>query len=57
MGVGLGRRCVWLGYAVGLTDLDHLIPNVVLLGSFLVPVSLVLFALARTSDGYLTSST
>ena len=47
---------IWLVTAVatGLTDLDHLIPNVVLLGSFLVPVSLVLFALARTSDGYLS---
>jgi hypothetical protein len=46
---------IWLVTAVatGLTDLDHLIPNVVLLGSFLVPVSLVLFALSRTGDGYL----
>jgi protease PrsW len=52
----LGGAGIWLVTAVatGLTDLDHLIPNVVLLGSFLVPVSLVLFALARTSDGYLS---
>ena len=39
----------------GLTDVDHLVPNVVFLGSFLVPVSLVLFALARTGDGHLTA--
>jgi hypothetical protein len=50
-----GGAAIWLVTAVatGLTDLDHLIPNVVLLGSFLVPISLVLFALARTGDGYL----
>ena len=56
LGVGLvGGAAIWLVTAVatGLTDLDHLIPNVVLVGSFLVPVSLVLFALARTGDGYL----
>jgi RsiW-degrading membrane proteinase PrsW (M82 family) len=49
---------IWLGTAVvtGLTDIEHLIPNVVLLGSFLVPIALVLFALALRGDGYLRAT-
>src|SRR5262245_29970073 len=48
---------VWLltAFAAGLTDVEHLVANVVLLGSFLVPVALVLFALSRTSEGHLTA--
>lgn len=48
---------VWILTAVvaGLTDVEHLVANVVLLGSFLVPVALVLFALSRTSEGHLTA--
>jgi RsiW-degrading membrane proteinase PrsW (M82 family) len=49
---------IWLGTAVvtGLTDVEHLIPNIVLLGSFLVPVTLVLFALTLHGDGYLRAA-
>jgi protease PrsW len=48
---------IWLATAIatGITDVTHLIPNVILLGSFLVPVSLVLFALGRASEGHLTA--
>jgi protease PrsW len=48
---------VWIltAFVAGLTDVEHLVANVVLLGSFLVPVALVLFALSRTSDGHLTA--
>ena len=47
---------IWLATAIatGITDVTHLIPNVILLGSFLVPISVVLFALARASEGHLT---
>jgi protease PrsW len=47
---------VWLVTAIvtGITDVTHLIPNLILVGSFLVPVSVVLFALARASEGHLT---
>jgi RsiW-degrading membrane proteinase PrsW (M82 family) len=48
---------LWLVTAVvaGITDVMHLVPNVILLGSFLVPVSMVLFALSRASEGHLTA--
>jgi protease PrsW len=48
---------LWLVTAIvtGITDVTHLIPNVILLGSFLVPVSMVLFALSRASEGHLTA--
>jgi protease PrsW len=48
---------IWLvtAIATGITDVTHLIPNVILLDSFLVPVSLVLFALTRASEGHLTT--
>jgi RsiW-degrading membrane proteinase PrsW (M82 family) len=48
---------VWLltAFVAGLTDVEHLVANVVLLGSFLVPVTLVLFALSRTGEGHLTA--
>ena len=48
---------VWIltAFVAGLTDVEHLIANVVLLGSFLVPVALVLFALSRTGEGHLTA--
>jgi protease PrsW len=47
---------IWLitAIATGITDVTHLIPNVILLGSFLIPVSVVLFALTRASEGHLT---
>jgi protease PrsW len=47
---------IWLVTALvtGITDQMHLVPNVILLGSFLVPVTMVLFALARASEGHLT---
>jgi protease PrsW len=53
----LGGAALWLvtAIATGLTDVTHLIPNVILLGSFLIPVSLVLFALSRASEGHLTA--
>ena len=48
---------VWMltAFVAGLTEVEHLVANVVLLGSFLVPVALVLFALSRTSEGHLTA--
>jgi RsiW-degrading membrane proteinase PrsW (M82 family) len=48
---------IWLitAIATGITDVTHMIPNVILLGSFLVPVSMVLFALSRASEGHLTA--
>jgi protease PrsW len=53
----LGGGAIWLvtAIATGITDVTHLIPNVILLGSFLVPVSMVLFALSRASEGHLTA--
>ena len=47
---------VWAVTALvaGVTGVENLVANIVLLGSFLVPVVLVLFALARTGDGELT---
>ena len=47
---------VWLVAAVvtALTDDVILVPTVLVLGSFLIPVTLVLFALSRPSEGYLT---
>jgi protease PrsW len=55
--VFLGGGAIWLvtAIATGITDVTHLIPNVILLGSFLVPVSMVLFALGRASEGHLTA--
>jgi RsiW-degrading membrane proteinase PrsW (M82 family) len=53
----LAGAAIWLvtAIATGITDVTHLIPNVILLGSFLVPVSMVLFALSRASEGHLTA--
>ena len=53
----LAGAALWLitAIATGITDVTHLIPNVILLGSFLVPVSMVLFALGRASEGHLTA--
>ena len=53
----LGGSLVWIltAFVAALTDVEHLIANVVLLGSFLVPVALVLFALSRTGEGHLTA--
>ena len=39
----------------GVTGVENLVANIVLLGSFLAPVVVVLFALARTGDGELTA--
>jgi RsiW-degrading membrane proteinase PrsW (M82 family) len=39
----------------GVTGVENLVANIVLLGSFLAPVVLVLFALARAGDGELTA--
>lgn len=48
---------VWLLAALitGLTGDTILVPTVILLGSFLAPVSLVLFALSRSREGFLTA--
>jgi protease PrsW len=48
---------VWAATALiaGVTGVENLVANIVLLGSFLAPVVLVLFALARTGDGKLTA--
>jgi RsiW-degrading membrane proteinase PrsW (M82 family) len=48
---------IWLltAFVAWVTEVEHLDANVVLLGSFLVPVALVLFALSRTSEGHLTA--
>ena len=48
---------VWLvtGVVAGVTGVENLVANVILLGSFLAPVALVLLALARTGDGELTA--
>ena len=44
--------------AVGVTALTGdviLVPTILLLGSFLVPVTMVMFTLARESEGHLTA--
>ncbi len=53
-GVGL---VVWLAAAAvtEITDDDILVPTVIIIGSFLVPVTLVAFALSRRREGYLTT--
>jgi protease PrsW len=60
------RRLWWIVIVVGaaiwlltaaitwLTEDTILVPTVVILGSFLVPVGMVVFALSRTAEGHLT---
>jgi hypothetical protein len=47
---------IWIGAAVitGVTEDTILLPTVVLLGSFLVPVTMVVFALSRPRANHLT---
>jgi RsiW-degrading membrane proteinase PrsW (M82 family) len=47
---------IWLFAAVitGVTRDTILVPTVIILGSFLVPVSMVVFALTRSREGHLT---
>jgi protease PrsW len=54
----LGGTAVWLLAAVitGLTQDDILAPTVILVGSFLVPVTVVAFALSLRPEGHLTTS-
>ncbi len=53
LAAGLG---VWLATAfiTALTEDPILLPSVILVGSFLVPVTLVVFALSRTRENHLT---
>jgi RsiW-degrading membrane proteinase PrsW (M82 family) len=51
-----GGAAVWL-FAAAITEItgdDILIPTVIVVGSFLVPVTLAAFALSRRADGQLT---
>ena len=54
----LGGTVVWLLGAVitGLTQDDILAPTVILVGSFLVPVTVVAFALSLRPEGHLATS-
>ena len=47
---------VWLVAAVvtALTDDVILVPTILVLGSFLIPATVVMFALSRASEGYVT---
>ena len=54
----LGGTVVWLFAALitGITQDNILAPTVILIGSFLVPVTLVTFVLSLRPEGYLTMS-
>ena len=54
LGVG---ALVWIVAAVitELTDDDILVPTVIIVGSFMVPVTVAAFALSREREGYLTT--
>jgi RsiW-degrading membrane proteinase PrsW (M82 family) len=54
LGVG---ALVWIVAAVitELTDDDILVPTVIIVGSFIVPVTVAAFALSREREGYLTT--
>jgi protease PrsW len=54
----LGGTVVWLFAALvtAITQDDILAPTVILVGSFLVPVTVVAFVLSLRPDGYLTTS-
>ena len=54
----LGGTVTWLFAALitGLTQDNILAPTVILIGSFLVPVTLVTFVLSLRPEGYLTTS-
>ena len=51
-----GGFLTWLVAAIvtEVTDDTILVPTLILVGSFLVPVTMVTFALTRAGDGYLT---
>jgi protease PrsW len=53
----LGGTAIWLFAALitGLTQDDILAPTVILVGSFLVPVTVVAFVLSLRPEGYLTT--
>ena len=52
-----GGIAVWLISALvtEVTDDNILVPTVIIVGSFLVPVTMAAFALSRRRDGYLTT--
>ena len=52
-----GGLVTWLIAAVvtEVTDDNILVPTVIIVGSFLVPVTMAAFALSRRRDGYLTT--
>src|SRR4051812_13350676 len=52
-----GGLITWLIAAVvtEVTDDNILVPTVIIVGSFLVPVTMAAFALSRRRDGYLTT--
>jgi protease PrsW len=54
----LGGTVIWLFAALitGITQDDILAPTVILIGSFLVPVTVVAFVLSLRPEGYLTTS-
>src|SRR3954471_7674223 len=52
-----GGAATWL-IAAGVTEITEdniLVPTVIILGSFMVPITMAAFALSRRRDGYLTS--